>query len=212
MTSSLVVFDLGRVLVHICDSWAEAWQVAALDGPAPDPGDAREALSKKVHDFEIGAITADQFAIDAAALLGRSPSQVHRVLDIWVRGTTPGALRLLEDLAARGHAIACLSNTNARHWSIMQGWQGEQAIFAHLGLPLGSHELRLRKPDPAIYAALEARSGHVGPKAGDIVFFDDLPENVDAARARGWRAVEVRDRQDPVAEMRAWLRQAELLP
>jgi putative hydrolase of the HAD superfamily len=213
--TTLVCFDLGRVLVRICSSWGEAFSLAGLDPgsasnrPDPTATPVREALSAQVHAFEIGALSLDQFASGLAALLDRSTGDVHRVIDAWVRGATPGATVLLDELAARGHRIACLSNTNVRHWALMSAWQGEaDRLWPRLQLRLASHELGLRKPDDAIFAALERASGAA---AAQIVFFDDLPDNVAAARARGWRAVEVRSREDPVGEMRAWLREAGLL-
>ena len=48
-----------------------------------------------------------------------------------------------------------------------------------------SAHLRAVKPDPAIYAAVEAATG-LPP--GAHLFVDDRPENVAAARARGRRA------------------------
>ena len=51
----------------------------------------------------------------------------------------------------------------------------------------------MRKPDPAIYRALEEQSGGSGE---EILFFDDLPENIDGAAKLGWRAVRV----DPASE------------
>ena len=59
---------------------------------------------------------------------------------------------------------------------------------------LASHELGLRKPDPAFYKALEKRTGVDGD---DILFFDDLAENVRAAAALGWRVVQVDPAGDP---------------
>jgi len=204
-SDTLICFDLGRVLVRICDGWSHAFEVAGLEGAAPEIAtpELKAALSANVHAFEIGAITPAAFAEDCARLLLRPPEVVHAILDAWVRGATPGATQLLDELAARGHALACLSNTNERHWELMSAWDAEQdRIWPRLGLRCASHELQLRKPDPAIYAELERRSGAL---ASQIVFFDDLADNVLAARARGWRAVEVTSREDPVAEMRSWL-------
>ena len=49
-----------------------------------------------------------------------------------------------------------------------------------------SHEVGLVKPDPRIYA-LTARRLAVEP--GEIVFLDDVPGHVEAARAAGWHGV-----------------------
>jgi putative hydrolase of the HAD superfamily len=209
--SALVCFDLGRVLVRICEGWRDAHAHAGLPGVAPDTNEprVREGLGAVIHAFEVGALTADEFATRSGAVLGTSAASVHRVLDAWLRGTTRGATTLLDDLLTRGHRTACLSNTNARHWELMSRWGADEQLWSRLQLRYASHELGLRKPDPAIYAAVEARSG-VAP--AQIVFFDDLIENVLAARTRGWRAFEVTSREDPVAEMRAVLREEGLLP
>ena len=44
---------------------------------------------------------------------------------------------------------------------------------------------KLYKPDPAIYRLCEERMGLPPAK---LLFFDDYPENVAAARALGWQA------------------------
>ena len=48
-----------------------------------------------------------------------------------------------------------------------------------------SGALRMMKPDPAIYAAVEEGTGLSGAA---LLFADDRAENVAAAAARGWRA------------------------
>lgn len=49
-----------------------------------------------------------------------------------------------------------------------------------------SGDEKLVKPDPAIYALALERFGLAGP---DAVFVDDLPVNVEAARAQGIHGV-----------------------
>ena len=51
--------------------------------------------------------------------------------------------------------------------------------------PHARHLLGLLKPGVEIYRAFERQTGF-GP--GEILFFDDLAENVQAARAVGWHA------------------------
>jgi FMN phosphatase YigB (HAD superfamily) len=63
--------------------------------------------------------------------------------------------------------------------------------------------LRLAKPDPAIYRAFERATARA-PE--EILFFDDLPENVAAARALGWQAVRVNPYADTVGQIRERLR------
>ena len=49
-----------------------------------------------------------------------------------------------------------------------------------------SHEVGLRKPDPAIYALAAERLG-VAPY--EVLFLDDVSANVEAARHAGWHGV-----------------------
>ncbi len=202
-----ICFDLGRVLVRICGSWREAHAAAGLgaDVVVLDelPAMQRRAVGERVHAFEVGGLTVDAFVAEVAELLGHPAPAVAAMLDAWLCGAYPGAVTLLDDLAANGHRLVCLSNTNARHWALMAGWSREaDRLWPRFHARFASHELCARKPDAAIYAAVEARLT-VAPH--EITFFDDLPENVAAARARGWRAVEVAARDEPVREMRAWL-------
>jgi HAD superfamily hydrolase (TIGR01509 family) len=71
-----------------------------------------------------------------------------------------------------------------------------------LRVRLASHDLGLVKPDPAIYH--EAQRRFTAP-AERIVFFDDLEENVAAARAAGWRAYRIDHKGDTATQMRTTL-------
>ena len=72
---------------------------------------------------------------------------------------------------------------------------------------LASHLLGCAKPDARIYALAQSAFGVERPIApNDIVFFDDLTENVAAARAAGWEAFHVDPLGDTVAQIRRDLR------
>jgi putative hydrolase of the HAD superfamily len=49
-----------------------------------------------------------------------------------------------------------------------------------------SHEVGLAKPDELVYRLTEERLGVAGHQ---IVFVDDVADNIDAARRRGWHGV-----------------------
>lgn len=79
------------------------------------------------------------------------------------------------------------TNTNATHqaaWAAMFPYvvQSFHRIFA-------SHEIGLRKPEKR---AFEHIAASIGVRLPAILFFDDLLENVEGARAAGLRAVHVR--------------------
>jgi HAD superfamily hydrolase (TIGR01509 family) len=71
--------------------------------------------------------------------------------------------------------------------------------------------MRLLKPDREIYHAFARATGFDGAPGSrggpeHIVFFDDLPENVAAARAAGWQAFRVDHTGDTAAQMGGVLR------
>jgi HAD superfamily hydrolase (TIGR01509 family) len=63
-----------------------------------------------------------------------------------------------------------------------------------------SHEVGLKKPDPAIYRLAASR---LDVEAHEIVFLDDTQVCVDAARAAGWRAVLHQETPRSIAEVEA---------
>jgi FMN phosphatase YigB (HAD superfamily) len=202
---ALVCFDLGRVLVRICDGWVDAFKEAGLQfDPPPTLRRVAPILSEAVHALELGTLSLDEFAIRGASFLGIEVRHVRAVVDAFVRGPYPGAALLLDDLAQAGVWTACLSNTNHRHWQLMSSWtMPEEQLLRRLTFRFASHTIGVRKPDEMAYAIVERETGVV---PSQIVFFDDLIENVEAARRRGWQAVHVAPCDDPVMKMRAHLR------
>ena len=57
-------------------------------------------------------------------------------------------------------------------------------------------------PDAAMFEHVERTAG-VTPQ--QILFFDDLAENVDAARRRGWRGHVIEVGRDPIEQLREHL-------
>ena len=98
-------------------------------------------------------------------------------------------------------ATACLSNTNHAHWQRLSGedGRGEYPSVRSLQFRLASHELRCLKPGRDIYLRAQALFER---RPEQIVFFDDLAENVAAARSVGWHAFEVDPFGDTVAQIR----------
>ena len=202
---SLVVFDLGRVLIRICDGWRHACEVAGVTVPLVDDRspDVRVKLHEIVCASEVGDLDLHGFAAAVAPYLGIAAEAVAAVSKVYLRGPYPGASELLDDLRAAGVATACLSNTNSTHWQQMTDPTSVNFMgFEKLTHAFASHLLRMRKPEERIYAHVERVSGAAPPS---IVFFDDIEENVVAAAARGWRAHQIRIDADPIAQARQHL-------
>lgn len=176
----LLLFDLGGVLVDSVGHIEVQRLLRASDaGGVWKRWQSSPALAR----FQTGRCSADEFArgfveewnldIAAADFLQRFAS--------WVMPPSADTRELLAALRKR-HALACLSNTNAVHWElVLDGFGLRQALDLHLA----SHELGLLKPEPEIYARAIRELGY---QPGEIAFFDDAPENVEAALAAGLAA------------------------
>lgn len=197
----LVAFDLGGVLVRICSDMAHGCRVAGVTPRAElvpvDPGRMRELTDA----HQRGELDHADFLQGVSRCLGGTldPGEVGRVHDAWILGEYEGVPDLLRSLKARGATTACLSNTNASHWVQLR----RMPFFASLDHRHASHELGLVKPDPRIFQAFEHRIGRSG---ADIVYFDDLADNVRAAVDAGWQAHRVDPHAQTVPQIHAVLR------
>ncbi|WP_221435334.1 HAD-IA family hydrolase [Algisphaera agarilytica] len=201
----LVMFDLGRVLLRIADDWDHAALLANLPELAGLTGDLSTKAARGSHHplaelfdhFETGKVTVVEFFATAAKLADVKVDEVRRVTEAVLIEAFPGAIALLDRLSLEPVKVGCLSNTNAHHWQMFTS--REHAAYLPIELfdyPLGSQIVGLAKPDPAIYQYVE--DGTEIPPA-NILFFDDLQENIDAALARGWQAELVsRDTDNPI--------------
>ena len=207
----ILCLDLGDVVVRIFHTWAEACARAGLPyhEETPEESAARHgARQKLIARHEVNEITDREYFEGLASLSGDrySADDVARIHDCWLLGEFDGVASLIEEWNRRpGHRTACLSNTNARHWELLSLEAlrpGEFPGFRAIQERHASQILRLRKPGAEIYQACARELGAAG---GEIVFFDDRPENVVAARAVGWQAHEIRHDGDPAAQIRAVL-------
>jgi len=202
----LVAFDLGGVLVRICQSWHEGCDAAGLprtaDPAAADPSRVRELVS--LH--QRGELEHGIFCAELSRCVGSelSPRHVAAVHDAWILGEYTGVSEMLGELQQAGLPTACLSNTNAVHWRQME----PMPFFARLNHPHASHLMQLVKPEARIFKAFEQAVGRAGTQ---IAYFDDLPENCAAARAAGWRVRQIDPLQETVPQIRQALRAWEIL-
>ena len=201
----LVVFDLGQVLVRVCDGWSDA--CGRLGIRHDDRSlDRREAavMNDIVRRWDSGGLSLDQFAEEVAPLRGISAADVIRIHQNYLLGTFPGAVELIDELSSQALATACLSNTNAGHWQQMQDRKGRNFFpLDRFTFRFPSHLIGACKPDENIYRHVEEETR---TKGGQIIFFDDRPENVDVAMQRGWKAHVIAIDGDPVKQIRQHLR------
>jgi putative hydrolase of the HAD superfamily len=209
----LVCFDLGRVLVRICDTWNQACDVAKVPKPAAEPPPpARSKLLELVSKIEVGEGgegAIDDFCRELSPHVGLSCEQVATVWRSWTLGIYEGAAEVVRDLRSVGVTTACLSNTNVLHWRIMNDpTDPHYAVLSALDYQFASHLIGARKPDERAYEHVERETR---TPARAILFFDDVEENVEAARRRGWRGQLVRRCENPIPAIREVLRQEGIL-
>ena len=206
----LVCFDLGRVLIRICDNWKHACERAGVAVPTTELDAAgKAAIMDVVIRHEIGRIEQEDFCREAAVIFGLNIDQVRALSDSYLIEPYPGVTELIADLKAAGMKTACLSNTNGSHWRIMNDPASPCFLPLHeLDYRFASQEIGARKPDQAIYEHVEKAAGYAG---GSIAFFDDLQVNIDAATQRGWQAFLIAHDGDPVSQARRHLRELDVL-
>jgi FMN phosphatase YigB (HAD superfamily) len=213
----VVCFDLGGVLVRLSRSWGDACVRAGL--PERDPewlaSPAWRAHRQLVGDrYQRGEIECSAYFAGLSQSSGGlySAAELESMHAAWTLDHYDGALALVRSLNALPHVeTACLSNTNHAHWVRLAGIDGrsEYPAVQELQHQLASHLLGCAKPDPRIYELARAQFSRAAPvTASDIYFFDDLEENVGAARGAGWSAFRVDPAGDTIAEMRSVLRRA----
>jgi putative hydrolase of the HAD superfamily len=178
---SLLLFDLGGVLVE----WVGRDELLKLTDGRLSPEEARRfwLYSEWVQRFERGRCRPDEFAAGAVSelRLEMEPTEFLDRFVSWDRGPFPGAIDLLEKLAPH-FQLSCLSNNNEIHWPRIRDKFGLGRFFHPQFV---SHELDLIKPDPEIFRHV---TSVLDLPPEQILFFDDNPECVQAARNEGFQA------------------------
>jgi 2-haloacid dehalogenase len=181
---SIAVFDLGGVLID--------WNPRYLYRKLFDGDD--EAMEHFLANICTSNWNAQQDAgrtlAEACALLKRDHPAHAKFIDAWMErydemlaGPIHGTVDVLAELRRRGVPIYALSNWSAetfpaalKRFDFLRWFRGT----------LLSGDVRLLKPDPRIFNVFFETHG-VDP--AQAVYIDDLPANVDAARALGMHGI-----------------------
>ncbi|MDQ2066837.1 HAD family phosphatase [Xinfangfangia sp. CPCC 101601] len=180
MQPQAVIFDIGNVLI--------GWQPEAYY-------DAQIGPTRRQAFFDAVPIHAVNLEIDRGApflgslqeLAGDYPDWRDEILG-WHKGWLQMVQPVIEEsvatllaLKAKGVPVFALTNFGDETFEIAL----KAFPFLHtFDRAFVSARLRLIKPDPAIYAHVEAVTGLKGDQ---ILFTDDRPENIAAAAERGWQ-------------------------
>jgi 2-haloacid dehalogenase len=178
-----VVFDVGNVLVDWNPRAFFARQIA-------DPERLDRFLGEvATPDWHFQHDAGRPFAETSAELIARHPDEADNIR-LWgerfgeqIGAVLPGMAEIVTELDARGVPLFALTNFSHEFWPPFRA--REEALFAPFRDVLVSGEVRLTKPDPAIYALALARFG-LAP--GEALFVDDRADNVAAAEKAGFVA------------------------
>jgi FMN phosphatase YigB (HAD superfamily) len=215
----VVCFDLGGVLIRICRSWGHACRAAglAIRSLAATPA-VEAAHGALLHRYSVGELTEAEWAEQMAKVTrGEYSADEHlRIHDAVTLDEYAGVGEIVDALHAAGVRTACLSNTTETHWGQLMHERRRTPLpdrpryptVLRLQSHFASHLLHFAKPEPAIYRAFEAA---MGCDASRILFFDDLPDNVTAARACGWRAERIDHTIETAPQLQRYLRAYGLL-
>jgi putative hydrolase of the HAD superfamily len=197
-----VVFDFGSVLFrwrptellkrtlpqHASDEERAAhWVAQIFQGYSGDWGE-----------FDRGMVEPGELAERIARRTGLAASEVMGVIDAVADELQPieATVQLLERLHAGGTPLHYLSNMPM---PFADHLDRTHAFLGRFASGLYSSRVKLIKPDPAIF---ELAAAHFKARPDELVFLDDHPANVVAARGAGWRAVQFSDAAQAEREMR----------
>ena len=214
---SWVVFDLGGVIVRIHHSWQHAAAAAGVRGASNSAHDLARAHAPnstpysmfdptlhRADDFRTlvseqqrGMLSHDDFCSGVSQLTSGvlSAQDVARIHTAVIVGAYDGVEQLVLQLNKRGLSTACLSNTNHQHWQLMHS----MAAFNAIQHRHASHLFQLEKPNQAIFRAFESATQ---ARSCDILYFDDLADNIAAATQAGWRAILIDPHSETVPQIR----------
>lgn len=184
MALRAVVFDYGMVLTDPRDSAIHDELVRLTDLPMAR---FEELYWADRHAYDEGKLTGLEFwqklAADGGLTLPEDCIQHLSQLDGHMWSTVNERMVAWQArLKQRGLLTGILSNMGD---SVLEVLLSKHAWIANFDVQVWSYQLRIAKPDPAIYRYLLAK---LGTEPQETLFIDDKSENIEAAQALGIRA------------------------
>lgn len=197
MKPSIVVFDLGGVLID----WDPRRAYRHL---LPDDAAIEEFLATVcTPDWNYRQDAGRSIAEAEAELIAKFPGKERLIRayyeghEISISGAIQGTVDILEALHAKGTPLYALTNWSAETFPRTRPRFSFFERFRHIAV---SGELKLAKPDPAIYRHL---LGVIGAPAQTCVFVDDAAKNVAGAETVGMQALRFESPEKLAADFRA---------
>lgn len=190
------IFDLGGVVVDICEQairrrWADTLGLSPEQLPDPFADDDRYQL------LERGEMSIEEYYRHMVGRMGRAMS-FEDFLAGW-NSLVVGPVAEMEPLLARlkrSLRLLALSNTNVAHAAVWRPMCAE--ALRHFERVFVSYEMGLRKPAPECFDKVLA---YLGLQPGRVVFIDDSPAHVAAARRVGMKGIVAQDPEQIAREL-----------
>ncbi|HAP35884.1 MAG TPA: hypothetical protein DCQ28_08075 [Bacteroidetes bacterium] len=178
---TVILFDLGRVLMHIdFDAFPNKLGLTTKEQRAP-----YEMGVKKINLlYECGKMTTKEF-LDALHPLFDGRFTREQILDAYdsiIVEDNQDIIPFVHSVREK-YTIAILSNTSPSHWKKVLRVSSVVRLFSHT---FTSFQLGAMKPSSVVYKEV-CKSLNVKPH--EIIFIDDLKENIDGAVASGMRGL-----------------------
>jgi putative hydrolase of the HAD superfamily len=175
-----IVFDVGKVLI---DFRTENFIEFLMARGASVRTTAEFTKHTKLYAYERGEISSQEFLRRVSALLSVKIEPEQLKLE-WLKMFQPKKdMLLLLGSLDQTYRRYLLSNTNEMHWGFLEE---EYRLGARVHGVMTSFQAGAMKPDAAIYQKLEEVFG-LSPE--ETLLIDDMPENIEAALARGWQGI-----------------------
>jgi len=180
MQPEAVIFDIGNVLT--------CWQPEAFYDRVLGE-ERRRALFAAVDLHGMNALVDDGalFRETIYDWADRNPDwapEIRLWYDRWIELASPrieGSIALLRVLRAKGVPVFCLTNFGSYSY---EEARDKLDFLGEFDREYVSGRLKVSKPDPRIYQAVEEDCG-IAPDR--LLFTDDRADNITAAARRGWR-------------------------
>ncbi len=149
-------------------------------------------------DFETGLIDKEGFRSGVSKEAGREVSMEecrHAYMGFF--STVPERnLDLFRKLRAEGYRLSLLSNTNpfVMEWALSKAFDGHgHSLDDYLDSIYASYEMKVMKPDARIFRMMLESEKAV---PSQVLFIDDGPKNVAAAKALGINTIQATNGED----------------
>jgi 2-haloacid dehalogenase len=176
-----IIFDFGNVLIE--------WDPRRLFNKYFNNNTAaidRFLAEINFHDWNLAQDKGYPFAQAVEDLSARFPQYAHLIRaydEEWeksINGLIPGTIEILYKLKAAGYRLYGLTNWSAEKFSLVRH---KYAVFDLFEDILVSGEIKLIKPDPAIFSLLLQK---IHRQADECLLVDDSSQNINMAQKMGF--------------------------